>query len=344
MATYPTLSDDLTTFSLVPFGIGGLDEFTHESLLPPEFLRQAENIRLSKLSLDRRQGGLKLNKFSDPSGSKTFGADTRWATIPAATQLEGLSGGFAIGGHFTAVRPGAGNTAFILSSRVSGQSYHVLKITIDENGLVSFTFEKASGGAATVTTTALTANAATNFLAILDIFAGTWTVYIDGVSNGTPVTGLAAADAPIAGSGTAWHLAAHYDPGAGPAAVVANTHFDGKIQGFVLHSLRGIRPASGTTTMVATLLKHSSRLWPAPQLPHILFMYDCHGSSILELTDASRFKNSATVAGTITSTAAVTFASLPTNAVQYVTTPSGRRDNLVCSHGRLFYETLATAG
>ena len=336
-----SLSDELTTFSLVPFGVGGLDEFTHESLLSPEYLRQADNVRLSKLSLDRRQGALKLTAFSDPTGSKTFGADTRYATISAGSQLEDTSGGFALGMHFTAVRPSAGNTGYILSSRVNGQSYHVLSVSIDENGLVTVGFEKQSGGTASVTTSATTSGGDVSLLALLDIFAGTFTVYVNGASSGTPVTGLSASDAPIAGSGTDWHFGAHYNPAT--AGVVANTHFDGKLQGVTLHSLRGLRPASGTTTVVETLLKHSSRVWPAPQLPQVLFHYDMHGSSLTSLTDASRFKNHAAVTGTITSTASVALPSIPTNAVQFVTTPSGRRDNVVCSHGRLFYETLAAA-
>lgn len=343
MALRAAFSDDLTRLSLAPYGAGGLDEFTHESLLGLEFLRRADNVRSPKGSLDRRAGDKKLWKFSETgaTASKTFGADTKYATIPAAAQLETLDAGFALFKHFKAVRPSAGNTAYILSSRVNGQSYHVLRATIDENGAVTVGFEKTSGGDCAVTTSAITANASTDLLALFDPVGGTFTVYVNGASSGTPVTGLSIADGPIAGTGTAWHIAAHYNPAT--TSIVANTHFDGALHGFTLLSLRGLRPASGSTTLVDTYIRHSSRVWPAPQAPHVIFHYDCLSTSLTTLTDASRFKNDATVTGTPTNTGGVALGSIPANYVGYVDAATGRGDNVVGSAGRLFYETVRTS-
>jgi len=332
---------DLSSLALVPFGDGGLDEFTHESLIGPGKLRRADNIRTSRGTLERRKGAKKLVQFTDPNASKTFGTDAKFATIPAGSRLEGLDGGFALLLHITAVRSGAGNTGYIVSSRVASQSYHVLRATIDENGLVTVGFEKRSGGDCAVTTTAIDANAETHLLALFDPVGGTFTVYIEGAASGTPVTGLTAADGPIAGSGTAWHLAAEYNPTG--TAVTADTHFDGKYQGVTLLTLRGIRPASGDTTLVDTLIRHSARMWPAPQSPMCLMNFDFLHTSITDLYDSSRHKKDATMDGSLTNTAAIATGSIPANFVGHLELPSSREDNVMASGGRLYYEIIVPA-
>lgn len=330
-----------STLSLVPFGSGGLDLFTHESLLGLQFLRQADNVRNPKGSLERRKGDKKIAAFTDRSASKTFGADTKYATIPAASQLQTLAAGFAFIFGITAVRPGAGDTGYILSSRINGQSYHVLRATIDENGLLTVGFEKASGGDCAVTTTALSSGAAARCLAIFDSVAGTFSLYVNGIANGTPVTGLTVADGPIAGALTDWHIGAHYDPAT--TAIVSDTHFDGKCQGFTLLSLRGMRAASGTTTMASALARHTAHVWPAPQAPNVLFNYDFFHTSTTTLYDQSRFKNHATLTGTPSNTTSLIPASvIPANFVGYLEGPDGRADNVVGSTGATFYETILT--
>jgi len=327
-------------YSLVPFGIGGLDEFTHESALGPEFLRQADNCRLATLATARRAGALKLTQFSDPTASKTFGTDAKYAKIGTASQLLIPAGGWAIAFSFTAVRPAAGKTAYIISSRVTGQSYHVIYASLDENGVLTVGWTKVTGAAdVSIASTALTAGATTHVIAIFDAVAGTFTLYVNGVSDGTPVTAIATTEKPVQDADD-WYFGVHWNPSAGPAAAVADTHFDGKLQAVTLFSLRGTRPASGTTTLAQTLVAHSRRVYPNPAMPWVLFHYDFASTSTATLYDASRHKNDGTLTGTPSNTAAIAHYSLPAHYVGYVTTPAGRGDNLVGSHGRLFYETI----
>jgi len=341
MPIWSPLNKSDSSLALVPFGTGGLDEFTDEYALTLGRLRRADNVRTATGALERRKGAKKLWQFTDPGASKTFGTDAKYASIPAGTHLETLDGGFALTLHITAERAGVGNTAMILSSRVSGQSYHVLRVQIDENGLLYVGFEKRSGGDCVVTTSALTASAAVDVLAIFDPVGGTFTVYVDGVSSGTPVTGLTAADGPVAGAGTAWHLGVHYNPVG--ATVVANTFFGGAIQGVTLLSLRGIRAASGTTTLVDTLIRHSARMWPAPQAPSCLMNFDCADTSTTTLYDSSRYKNDATMTGTPSNTSSISTRSIPSNFVGYLELPNSRGVNVIASHGRLYYETIVPA-
>ena len=326
--------------ALIPFGVGGLDEFTHESLLPLGRLRRADNVRIATGALERRKGAKKLWAFSDPNNSKTFGTDAKYASIAAATHLETLNAGFALMLHFKADRA-VGSLAFILSSRVNAQAYHVLSVNINSGGLLKVAFEKSSGGTATVTTTALTSGQPSHVLALFDPVGGTFTVYVNGAANGTPVTGLTIADGPIAGAGTAWHIGAEYNPAT--AGVVATTHFDGAIQGVTLLSLRGMRPASGTTTLVDTLIRHSARLWPAPQAPNCLMNYDFAHSSTTVLYDSSRYKNDGTLTGTPSNTTEIATGSIPSNYVGYLELPNSRGDNVIASNGRLYYEKIFAA-
>ncbi len=329
-------------FTFYPVGADGLDYFSNSALASPGSLVRGENIRLADGALSRRLGPLRVYRVStDPNNSKTFGADTKYGTITAATQLQIPAGGFAVRVSFTAVRPSAGNTGYILSSRVNGQTYHVLSITLDENGLCSVTWRKNSSAAdVTVTTSAITANAAAHLLAVYDADAGTFTVYINGDASGTPVSGLGTSEKPIAGAGTNWHFGVHYNPAT--PGVVANTHFDGKIDAFALFTLAGTRPGEGSSVSLASVLrKHSLRQWPNPEMGCVLACYDFDDSSLTVLTDRSRYKNHGTMTGTPTHSAAVTTkGTIPGNYAGVYETPAGKRSNIVAFFGNLYHEVI----
>lgn len=325
----------------MPLGGDGLDYQTSPALVPPSVLTVGENIRINQGVLTRRLGRRKVYAASDPGGSKTFGAVTKYGTIPAAAQLEIPAGGWALNLHFTAVRPSGGNTAYVLSSRVNGQSYHVLSVTLSDAGVVTTTAQFQSGGSKSIASGAVSAAGTVHLLVIHDAPAGTMTQYINGVSDGTQITGLATSDALVTGTGEDWHIGVHYNPAT--AGVVANTNFDGKVDGLTLMTLAGTRPSEGSPTLASTLIKHSFRQWPSPWMDMVLASYDFDESSVTSMTDRSRFKNTASLTGTPTNTAAVAYSSIVTNHIGFSQFPTGRKSNLMGSWGRLFYEDVASA-
>lgn len=326
---------------MVPLGVGGLDYQTSPALLPPETLAVGENIRFDSGVLSRRLGRRKVYSSSDPCGSKTFGATSKYATIPAASQLELAAGGWALNLHFTAVRPSGGNTAYILSSRVNGQSYHVLSVTLSDAGVITVTVQFTSGGSQSIACDAVDAAATVHLLVVHDAPEGTMTAYVNGAASGTAVTGLSTSDKPVTGSGDDWHIGVHYNPAT--AGVVANTNFDGKVDGMTLFTLAGTRPSGGSPSLTDTLVKHSFRQWPSPWMDFVLACYDFDESSTSSMTDRSRFENTATLTGTPTNTAAVAYSSIPSNYVGFAQFASGRKPNFFASYGRLFYENVALA-
>lgn len=334
-----TRRENVAKLRLEPPGSGGLDLYTDENMLSERRLRRSEHVRNMTSGIERRQGAKKIATLTDSTGSWTFGATTKYATIPAATQLQIAQGGFGIRFSITAVRPGAGNTGYILSSRVDGQSYHVVYATIDENGLLTVGWTKSSDSSdVSVTTSALTDDGAADVLAIFDAELGTFTVYVDGESNGTPVTGIDSTEKPIAGSGTAWHLGVHYNPAT--AGVVANTNFDGKVDAVTLFSFAGLRLTDGDPTLLATLRKWSLQQWPNPDSAMVLFQYDCDEGSGTTLEDASRFKNHGTLTGSPTATADVAYPTVLGNFVGTFEDATSERTNLVAAGGALYYEVI----
>lgn len=331
------------TFS--PFGAGGVDFFTAPALVPPEMLSEGYNLRSSDLGLSRRPGAAKVAQLTSGGASKTFGADTKYATITAASQLLIPRGGWALRVSFTAVRPSAGNTAYILSSKPSGAAYNVMQLTLSDAGVPAFSWRDSSGNTWTVTGSARTAGMPTHALALYDAPSGTFNLYINGVAVGTPITNMGALVQPSQ-TPTDWFIGVEKETG---GAVTANTHFDGAVDGLTLFSLAGTRPASGTPSLASVLVKHSFRQWPCPQMESVLFNYDMDGSGLSSLPDTSRFGNDATVTGVITSTSEVAYASL---VGQYLGTYEGAGSvdldmgaayNLAAANGTLYYETVRRA-
>lgn len=326
---------DAEPVDVSPVASGGVNMATAQSMLPPGTLSEGYNVRTAFDVLSRRPGAAKVSRLVSAGASKTFGADTRYATIAAASQLLIPSGGWWMRMSFTAVRPSGGNTAFVLSAKPSGAAYNVVKVTLSDAGVVTVTWRDTGGTDRTVAASAVAAGAIVHLLAIADPVAGTFTVYVNGSSSGTPITGLASTQ-PIQ-TVTNWVLGVEKETG---GAVTANTHFDGALDAVTLGTLTGLRAAVGETTFASVLARHSSRQWPSPQQSMILFNYDMDGSSLTTLTDSSRFKNHAAVTGTITSTAAVAHDALCGNHVETFEGADGALWNTVACAGSLFYERI----
>lgn len=317
-------------------GEDGIDVTTDATQLPATALADGYNIDLSRGVVARRLGARKLGALSGSSGSKTFGADTKYATLATATQLLIPQGGFLARVSFVASRPAAGRTAYVVSSRPAAVAWHVFSITLSDAGVVVVTWRDSGGNTRTVTCAALTDAAIANLLAIYDAPAGTFTVYINGAASGTPLTGLASTLKPDQ-TATDWVFGVEKQTG---AAVTANSFLPGAIDGFMLQSLVGIRPSEGSPSFTDVRRKHSLRQWPAPDEAGVLAFCDFDNSSLTVLYDASDWKTNGTMTGTPSNTGAVPYASVPGNAALTVQNPSGRVTNLVAAGGAMSYETI----
>jgi len=344
MPTSPSRRDNSQAVSLWSDDEGrstldGLDYETNLAKAGPRVLVVGESLRLDQGTVSRKKGAKKPYRFTEVTGSWTFGAVTKYAKIPAASQLEVTEGGHALRFSFTAVWPAAGKTAYILASRIAGVAYHAMYATLSDAGVLTVGWTANSDASdVSVASTALGNGATAHVLAIHDAAAGTYTLYIDGASDGTPVTGIAVTEKPKSGTGEDWYVAVHWNPSAGPAAVVADTHFSGKIDALCLMSLRGKRPADGTPSLITVLRKHTFRQWPTPQMDMVLFCYDFDSDTVTTLIDRSRHKNTCTITGTPTATAAVALASQPTHYVGNIELPSGKKTNVVGIYGSLIFE------
>lgn len=328
---------DTEPVEYAPFGLGGLDMFTEPSLLPPEVMALAENTHSTDLGLSRRPGSAKLARLTNTGGSKTFGATTKYALLTAASQLLLPKGGFAFKCSLVATRPSGGNTAWVVSSRPSGQTYHVFKLTLSDAGVITATFRDTGGTDRSTATAAVDAGATVHFLAILNTVAGTWTAYVNGQASGSALAGLSPTIQPIQTTGVAWAFGVEKETG---AAVTANTNFDGALDALTLFSLNGLRPSTGTATAVDMLRTHSSRQWPSPEMDMVLFNYDCDNTSTTVLYDSSRFANNASLVGTPSNTAAVAYNSPVGNYVGAFDQPDGGAYNLAAAYGTLYYEQV----
>lgn len=323
---------------LHPVGADGLDYQSNKAVARPNSIVVGESIRLDTGALARRKGDAKVYRAAEVASSKHFGADTIWATIPAAPQLQIQAGGFAVLMHFLAKRPAATETAYILSSRVNGQSYHVVSITLSDAGAITVTVQFETAGPTSASTAVIGDGDRVDLLVLFDAVAGTLTLYVNGEASGTPATGISSSDKPVAGAGTDWHFGVHYDPAV--AGVVANTHFDGDMHGFTLITTRGIRVSDGLRPFKDMLIRHSSRLWSLPQAPYVLACYDMADVGLV-LLDRSDFENHAACEAGTTDAPAVANAVTITNHVGHAQFPNRTRTNIFGSHGRMFYEFVA---
>ena len=328
---------DAELLTLSPFGAGGLNMSLSASLVPDNMVVVSENVRTDEESFARRPGAVKIAQLDTTGASKTFGTDGKYATITAASQLIMPAGGFALIVHFTAVWPSAGQTAWILSSKPNGAAYHTVSVKMSDAGVITVGWTDSTFVTRSVASAAVTNASVVHLLAIFDAPAGTFTIYIDNSSTGTPVTGIASTEKPSQAS-TNWVIGVDKETG---GAVTANTHFDGAVDGLTLISLAGMRPASGTPTQTSVMLRQSLRQWPNPNMGGVIFNYDMDATGVSSLIDSSRYKNHAAVTGVITSTTSVGYNANVGNFAGAYDTADGHRYNLFAAAGNLFYEKTA---
>lgn len=336
-----TRSENVERFRVEPPGAFGLDMVTDALLLDPQAVVRLEHCRLQDGTIRRRRGAHKIARGTDPLGSWTFGADTKYAVISAADQLNVAPGGFALLFCGTAVRPGAGDTAHFLATRVTGKAYGPFSVTLNENGFLTAAWRKESDESAVsiTTTNAITAGNAFFGLLLYDPYTsgGVTRLYLDGAEAGTAVTGVGENEKPMQ-DGPDWYVGVEYNPSG--AAVTANTHFDGKVSTLTLMSLAGTRPAEGDPTLLATLLQWSLCRYPNPGDSKVLCHYDFSEGSGTALTDHSRFKNHGVLTGGPSATAKVAYGHAITNFIGRYQTNTGDRYNLFASAGAMSYELV----
>ena len=338
MAGKPTRSafqDAADVLVLRPPAPGGVDLFTHAASLPPGFARQLENVRLARSVLERRPGDVKVYRASNPCGSKTFGTTGRYATIPAAAQLLLAYGGFAL--HFSVLATRAAAACQLLHGQDGTDSDPPFDVSLSTGGVLTAKVNWDGGGSASVSSAALTDGSTQHGLFVYDAPSGTVTLYLNGSSVGTPVSALGSAKRPVQTANMAWLVAAKKT-----AAAVVSLPFAGAIDSLTLFSLAGARPASGTTTLLATLLRHSRHQWSDPLADNVIFNYDLDVAGAV-MRDTSVHANHATVTGTPTDSAEVALASIQCNFVGGFDANDGSRVNVFVSAGRLFYETVRSA-
>ncbi len=322
--------------SLSPFGVGGVDQSTSENILTPDILRRGENLRSALGPCSRRLGAQKVYRASQVGAARFFGADTKYAKITANAELLIPLGGFFLSTHFVA-QEGAGDT-YILANRQPSQTYGVVWLVMSSTRTLSASVRWSSGSTTTITTSVLTLSATYHALLVYDDILGTLTLYLNGAvaATATPGTGLQ----PAQTAGIDWYIGVEWNPSAGPAAVTAGSAYLGDIDGLVLGTLKGIRPASGDSTFLAMLLKWSKVAWPAPQADYILGAWDMDEASGTTMYDRSWHLNHGTYVGSPTVTTALALSTTPANYIGNHDTPLGKRINVFAAGGNLLYQNV----
>lgn len=315
----------------------GVDLQTADSLLQEGSFRRLENVRISTQALVRRMGSARVFEATDNTASRTFGANTKWATIPAAAQLLLPKGSWALRTSFVATRPAAAATAFLLSSRPAAQTYHVLRVILSDDGVVTVEWRDSAGATHSVAAAAVSDGATFHLLAIFDAPSGTFTVYNAGASTGTPLTGLASTLQLAQDAGVIWAVGIEKETS---AAVTADTFFPGAIDALELFSMPGTRPAEGSPSLVDTMRKHTFRQWPNQGSAMLRFQYGMDEASGTSMIDSSDWKNHGTYVGAPSSSSKVARSRPLGNYVGTYQNASGNTFNLVAAGGALYYEAM----
>ncbi len=317
----------------------GVDINTADGLLPDGAMRRLEHMRLDQMGLARRPGSARIFSATENTGSYTFGADTKYASIATASQLLIPTGGFAFHASFVATRPASGKTAFLISSIPAGQTYNVFFVSLNSAGLLSAGFRDTTNtDYQFVTNGAITNNQVCALLVVVDSVAGTMTAYLNGaqVSIEVPVAGLPSTIQPIQ-TPTNWTVGVAKVTG---GAVTADSFFPGAIDALTLYTLRGTRFLVGTTSLADRLRTETFREWPLPSHASVLFHYDLNEASGTVMTDRSRFKNHGAYVGTPTATAKVAYSRPVSNFCGSFRTALGKVVNLYAAGGSLYYQVV----
>lgn len=338
----------------VSFDLGrwALDQQTSPSALPPGRYAIGEHLRLSRGLVARRDGIRRVAVLADPTaadGSWTFGSDAKYASVPAhAAQLVPAGAGFAILFHGTAVRPASTKTAHYLASRATGETYGPFSITLSDAGVPRVAWRKESDESeVAITGTALAAGADLHGAMVYDPYTsgGKFSLLINGADDGTPVTSVGATEQPMQDN-PLLHFGAQWNPDAGPAAIVADTFWPGKIDSCTLLVFNGRsinETGRGGKTLLDTIRRWAFQDWPNPESAMVRWHYAFDETSGTQLTDASRHKNHGTLVGSPTSTAGVARRVVNGQHVGVMELTSGARLNVVAAGGAIHTESVRGA-
>lgn len=322
-------------------GLGsmGVDLFTEEGQLSDFALRQGDRVRSESGALVRAPGSKRLAVLTNSTASRTFNSDAKYATFTPSLIP---TGGFAIEVHFTAqfAEVPSGAIGWVVGARPNGQTYHVFKVTNQDNGTVVVSWRTSGGATHSITISGVANGTACHLLAVYDAVAGTFTCYLNGVSSGTPITGLASTLQPVQTAGVVWTFGVEKETGVG---VTAGSAFPNAIDGMTIFTLRGVNPSSGDPSLLDTLKKHQFRAWPNPAMPMVLAHYDMDEASGTTMYDRSRYKNHGTYVGGPSVTAPVALSFPVGNYAGTFQTATGSRTNLFAAGGALFSQVVRTA-
>lgn len=310
-----------------------LDMNANETVRRDDALVQSENAMLDTLVAKRRQGMQKVYNFGLYSGVGAISGDA--SNYFKFTPPLIPKGGFGLKHSFRADRPSGGNTAHVISSKVSGKAYGPVSLTLSDAGVVTVAFRKESDESeVSVSFTAVTDGADFHLLAVYDPVAGTFTGYRAGDAEVVSTSGIGGDEQPMQDAAD-WYFGVDTN---GSGTPVANTEFDGLVDAFTLFQFKGIDLSGG---MLTTLRRFAWMAWTNPGSKTVLAQFDMDQISGSEVPDRSRYRNNATITGTLTQDSEVAITAYPGNFTGIVRNLGGRRDNVVVQGGRLFYETLA---
>lgn len=340
MSKRPTRQGSETSVRL-QIGLGRLDRKAHDAVRDDAALVENANGRMDEGVHSRRPGKRRVSSFTDPgltNGAWSFATISDYALVPAAAQLVIPAGGFAIKHSFIADRDGA-NEAYIISARVSAGTAGPFELSLSTSGVATWTWYKQSDGSAvTISSTAHADGAEVHGLLVFDAVAGTTRLYVDGVEDGTAVTGIASTERPKTNS-VQWMFGARSDAG----SPIANTGFTGRNDATTLFAFRG---ADITATdpngdsLLGVLRGFAWSEWNNPMSSMVLACFDWNESSGAELLDRSDFQNHGTLVGTPTSGSALALPARNGNHVGIFQGPNGKRVNSVMVGGDYYYETV----
>ena len=311
-----------------------MDLFSRQGTLSSFALRRGERVRVQDGAISRAKGPKRLAALTNNTHAYTFADDTKYATF--SPHLIPAGGWFAMV-HFVATR--TANTSWVVGSIPSGQTFNILGVTLTSAGAPAVVWRDSAGTDHTITGAVVADGSTVHMLIVYDAVNGTYKVYINGSSIGTPETGLASTLQPDQSTVT-WTLGVKKITG---SAVTANTHFDGAIDSLTLGTLRGVNPTAGSPSMIDTLLAHSLRQWPNPADAKILAHYDLDEAAGSVMYDRSKHKNHGTYVGGPTPGTSVALAFPVGNYIGTFQTALGARTNLASAGGALFYETVRSS-
>lgn len=315
-----------------------MDLQTSRSAVRPDALSRHEHGRIERGVVQKRRGDRKVWRASDPGGSVAFIGGSAYGYVESSSAPAIPYGGFAVRWIATCTRPSSGNTAWMWSSTISLANGSVLGARLSDAGVLTVSWRDTAGTTHTATSAAISAGATVGVVALYDAVRGTYGLWIDGEPSGTGETGLAS-DLRPAQNAIRWMWGHLWDPGAGPAAIVASTNFTGAMDGWALLALRGLGAQDGSPTFLDMLRRTTWQEWPWPGGDLTLMCFDWNGATATAAADRSRARRTMVLASP-TLGASIAHRAEQFNLVKCRSAGDGTRTNFVAVGGELYTESM----